>query len=211
MGGGVLGLPSPDLGLTLALPWPTFAPPPTLRNLVFFVLGPVCPPKAPSLTSAVAFWGLCLPLCTCWCPRVDFGQIFGPRAPKMTTSWSPLGAPEPRISNEFAGFAEFRRFTPKVSTMTPRSVQRIPKSHPKPPKSLPKGAQREPKVAPRAPSGVHLALWEDPLAHFGLQMGALGPSSAPFGGVLGPSRFNLPAPGDISDQHGPKSVHVDTI
>ena len=55
---------------------------------------------------------------------------------------------------------------------------------PKVTQSVPKASQREPKVAPRAPSGVRLALWKGPWSHFGPQMGALGPSLAPLGGVL---------------------------
>ena len=141
-----------------------------------------------------------LPVCTfggrVWCPRVDFGQMFGP-------AW-PRGC---RSGTRRLVFGAYLRLLHNDA----QRCQKGPQKSPKAPQSLPKGAPREPKVAPRAPSGVHLALWGGPLAHFGLQMGALGPSSAPFGGVLGPSRSTLAAPGDIWDQNGPKSVHFDTI
>ena len=60
-----------------------------------------------------------------------------------------------------------------------------------------------------APSGVHLALWGRPLAHFGLQTGALGASLGPFGGaqgvdLRGPGRLLAPKWSEHGAQNDPK-------
>ena len=52
------------------------------------------------------------------------------------------------------------------------------------------------------PFGVHLALWGRPLAHFELQMGALGTSLGAFGGPSGPSGVDL---GDLGRLLAPTS------
>ena len=119
-------------------------------------------------------------------PCVDIGQIFGPRPPKIATSWPPPCAPELRFSNRILGFPWFRRFTLKVATLTPRGVQNDPKSHPKRPKSLPKGAQSRPKGTIGGPFGTlerSLApLWApngSSWAVLGTPWGCLGPLRAP--------------------------------
>ena len=105
-------------------------------------------------------------------------------------------------------FGAYLRLVHNDAQKCQKGPQKLPKAPPKPPQGSPKGAQSRPKGTIGGPFGT---LGGGPLAHFGLQMGTLGPSSAPFGGVLGPSRSTLVAPGDIWDQNCPKSVDVDTI
>jgi hypothetical protein len=199
IGGGSGGFPRGSRG--------SWAPPPIPPGDLKFNLfpclgawGALRASLAPPVTSADASEALGLPVCTfwgrVWYPRVDFGHIFVPAWPRGY-----------RSGTRRLVFGAYLRLVHNDAQRCHKGPQKSPNA----PQSLPKGAQREPKITPRAPSGVHLALWGGPLAHFRLQMGALGPSSVPFGSVLGPSRSTSAAPADIWDQSGPKSDHVDTI
>ena len=85
--------------------------------------------------------------------------------------------------NPGALHSKWPRCRPEVSKMTPKVTQ-----------SPPKASQRELEVAPRAPSGVRLALWRGPWAHFGPQVGSLGSPLGPFGVSWTPQVSTLAAP-----------------
>jgi len=166
-----------------------FLPPPAdvPKSRLFRLWGALWAPWVPPWVSAAACRGLGLPFCTFGGPCVDFGQIFGPRTPKMIPSWSPPCAPGLRFSKQILGFPWFRRKTQKVVTLTPRGVQNDPKRHPK----LPKASQRDPKVAPRASTGVHFGTLEGSLGPLLALNGSSGAVLGTLWGRLRPHRVHL--------------------